>query len=104
MAISATLRRDWLSNPRADILAGIVVALALIPEAIGFSIIAGVDPRVEAGEEEVADEEGVVDAEADEDTKGLGQQPYFLFDFRSNGLRPNGRTTTTNDKTLNRPG
>ncbi|MEO8722484.1 MAG: SulP family inorganic anion transporter [Sphingobium sp.] len=42
----ASLRREWLSNPRADILAGIVVALALIPEAIGFSIIAGVDPRV----------------------------------------------------------
>jgi sulfate permease, SulP family len=42
----ATLRRDWLSNPRGDILAGIVVALALIPEAIGFSIIAGVDPRI----------------------------------------------------------
>ncbi|MGY6550286.1 MAG: SulP family inorganic anion transporter [Erythrobacter sp.] len=42
----ATLRREWLSNPRGDILAGIVVALALIPEAIGFSIIAGVDPRV----------------------------------------------------------
>ena len=41
-----TLRREWLSNPRRDILAGIVVALALIPEAIGFSIIAGVDPRV----------------------------------------------------------
>jgi SulP family sulfate permease len=40
------LRREWLSNPRGDILAGIVVALALIPEAIGFSIIAGVDPRV----------------------------------------------------------
>lgn len=40
------LRRDWLSNIRADILAGIVVALALIPEAIGFSIIAGVDPKV----------------------------------------------------------
>ena len=36
----AALRRDWLGNPRADILAGIVVALALIPEAIGFSIIA----------------------------------------------------------------
>ena len=32
-----TLRREWLSNPRRDILAGIVVALALIPEAIGFS-------------------------------------------------------------------
>lgn len=46
MTFSATLRRDWLSNPRADVLAGIVVALALIPEAIGFSIIAGVDPRV----------------------------------------------------------
>ncbi|MBT3070741.1 SulP family inorganic anion transporter [Rhodomicrobium sp. Az07] len=42
----ASLRSEWLSNPRADILAGIVVALALIPEAIGFSIIAGVDPKV----------------------------------------------------------
>ena len=46
MTYLATLKRDWLSNPRADLLAGIVVALALIPEAIGFSIIAGVDPRV----------------------------------------------------------
>ncbi len=46
MFISSAYRRDWLANPRADILAGIVVALALIPEAIGFSIIAGVDPRV----------------------------------------------------------
>ena len=46
MTLSASLRRDWLSNPRGDILAGIVVALALIPEAIGFSLIAGVDPRV----------------------------------------------------------
>ena len=42
----ASLQREWLANPRGDILAGIVVALALIPEAIGFSIIAGVDPRV----------------------------------------------------------
>ena len=40
------IRRTWFATPRADILAGIVVALALIPEAIGFSIIAGVDPRV----------------------------------------------------------
>ena len=40
------LKGQWLSNPRKDILAGIVVALALIPEAIGFSIIARVDPRV----------------------------------------------------------
>ncbi len=46
MTIFAPLRSDWLSNPRADLLAGIVVALALIPEAIGFSVIAGVDPRV----------------------------------------------------------
>lgn len=46
MSLSSTFQREWMSNPRADILAGIVVALALIPEAIGFSIIAGVDPRV----------------------------------------------------------
>jgi sulfate permease, SulP family len=46
MTSLATLRREWFSNPRGDILAGIVVALALIPEAIGFSVIAGVDPRV----------------------------------------------------------
>ena len=43
---AARIKRDWFTNPRAEILAGIVVALALIPEAIGFSIIAGVDPRV----------------------------------------------------------
>lgn len=46
MIDTAAMKRDWLTNPRAEILAGIVVALALIPEAIGFSIIAGVDPRV----------------------------------------------------------
>ena len=46
MTSIASLKREWFVNPRADILAGIVVALALIPEAIGFSIIAGVDPRV----------------------------------------------------------
>ena len=46
MPTLAALRRDWFSNVRADLLAGLVVALALIPEAIGFSIIAGVDPRV----------------------------------------------------------
>jgi SulP family sulfate permease len=40
------LRRTWLFNTRNDILAGLVVALALIPEAIAFSIIAGVDPKV----------------------------------------------------------
>ncbi|MCL1702612.1 SulP family inorganic anion transporter [Lysinibacillus sp. Bpr_S20] len=41
-----SLKQQWFGNIRADILAGIVVALALIPEAIAFSIIAGVDPMV----------------------------------------------------------
>ncbi|MEP5323018.1 SulP family inorganic anion transporter [Marinobacter alexandrii] len=41
-----TLKNQWLSNIRGDLLAGVVVALALIPEAIAFSIIAGVDPKV----------------------------------------------------------
>ncbi|MFK7927573.1 MAG: SulP family inorganic anion transporter [Myxococcota bacterium] len=40
------IREQWLSNPVGDLLAGTVVALALIPEAIAFSIIAGVDPAV----------------------------------------------------------
>lgn len=42
----STIRQEWFSNIRGDLLAGIVVALALIPEAIAFSIIAGVDPAV----------------------------------------------------------
>lgn len=37
---------EWFSNPKGDVIAGMVVALALIPEAIAFSIIAGVDPKV----------------------------------------------------------
>ncbi|EON92005.1 sulfate permease [Marinobacter lipolyticus SM19] len=41
-----SLKDNWFSNVRGDLLAGIVVALALIPEAIAFSIIAGVDPKV----------------------------------------------------------
>ncbi|MFT7647256.1 MAG: SulP family sulfate permease [Candidatus Poriferisodalaceae bacterium] len=40
------IRHEWGSNPRADLLSGLVVAIALIPEAISFSIIAGVDPKV----------------------------------------------------------
>ncbi|MFI5740659.1 SulP family inorganic anion transporter [Streptomyces anulatus] len=43
------LKPDWLSDPkvwRTEVLAGLVVALALIPEAISFSIIAGVDPAI----------------------------------------------------------
>jgi sulfate permease, SulP family len=41
-----SIRQTWFSNVKGDTLAGIVVALALIPEAIAFSIIAGVDPKV----------------------------------------------------------
>lgn len=40
------LKREWLTDPVTNVLAGIVVALALIPEALSFSIIAGVDPMV----------------------------------------------------------
>ncbi len=39
-------RSEWTGNIRGDLIAGLVVALALIPEAIAFSIIAGVDPKV----------------------------------------------------------
>ncbi len=42
----SNVREQWFSNIRGDVLSGIVVALALIPEAIAFSIIAGVDPKV----------------------------------------------------------
>jgi SulP family sulfate permease len=40
------LSEEWFGNLRGDVVAGVVVALALIPEAIAFSIIAGVDPKV----------------------------------------------------------
>ncbi len=43
---SSTIKYQWFGNIKGDVLAGIVVALALIPEAIAFSIIAGVDPMV----------------------------------------------------------
>ena len=46
MSMQFSLRQTWFSNIRGDVLAGTVVALALIPEAIAFSIIAGVDPKV----------------------------------------------------------
>ena len=42
----ARLRSEWWRDPRTELLAGLVVALALIPEAIAFSLIAGVDPKV----------------------------------------------------------
>ena len=41
-----SIQQNWFSNLRGDVLSAIVVALALIPEAIAFSIIAGVDPKV----------------------------------------------------------
>lgn len=41
-----SIKQAWFSNIRNDLLAGLVVALALIPEAIAFSIIAGVDPKI----------------------------------------------------------
>ncbi|ARP97515.1 SulP family inorganic anion transporter [Bordetella genomosp. 13] len=44
--IHTSTRQEWLSNVRGDLLAGLVVALALIPEALAFSLIAGVDPSV----------------------------------------------------------
>ncbi|MGP4108600.1 SulP family inorganic anion transporter [Virgibacillus sp. L01] len=40
------IKQDWFGNVKGDVLAGMVVAMALIPEAIAFSIIAGVDPMV----------------------------------------------------------
>ncbi|HEV2067676.1 MAG TPA: SulP family inorganic anion transporter [Thermomicrobiales bacterium] len=44
--LTAHWRTEWFGNIRGDVLAGLVVALALIPEAIAFSLIAGVDPKV----------------------------------------------------------
>jgi len=41
-----SIKQEWFGNIKGDLLAGIVVALALIPEAIAFSIIAGLDPMV----------------------------------------------------------
>ncbi|OYX49479.1 MAG: sodium-independent anion transporter [Sphingomonas sp. 32-66-10] len=46
MSFASNVRRDWLTNPGREIVSGLVVALALIPEAIGFALIAGVDPSV----------------------------------------------------------
>jgi len=46
MKFVQSFRREWLANVPTEILSGLLVALALIPEAIGFSIVAGVDPKV----------------------------------------------------------
>ena len=46
MSNTSKLKQEWFGNVRGDLLAGLVVALALIPEAIAFSIIAGLDPKI----------------------------------------------------------
>jgi SulP family sulfate permease len=46
MRLAHAFRRNWLTNIPTELLSGMLVALALIPEAIGFSIVAGVDPKV----------------------------------------------------------
>ncbi|KGG15119.1 MULTISPECIES: SulP family inorganic anion transporter [unclassified Prochlorococcus] len=43
---NSTIYKEWFTSPRRDILSGLVVAFAMIPEAIAFSGIAGVDPQV----------------------------------------------------------
>src|SRR3954453_1182415 len=43
---SYTLKKQWFGNIKGDVLSGIIVAMALIPEAIAFSLIAGVDPMI----------------------------------------------------------
>ena len=43
---SRYLSKNWLNDPKSNILSGLVVAFAMIPEAIAFSGIAGVDPKV----------------------------------------------------------
>jgi SulP family sulfate permease len=42
----SNIKKEWLGNIKGDLIAGIVVCMALIPEAIGFSIVAGVDPMI----------------------------------------------------------
>ena len=42
----SSLYNTWFFNVRRDVISGLLVALALIPESIAFSIIAGVDPKV----------------------------------------------------------
>lgn len=40
------IKKEWFGNTKQDILSGMVVAIALVPEAIGFSIISGVNPMM----------------------------------------------------------
>jgi len=41
-----TLFKNFSQNPKNDILSGLTVALALVPEAVAFAFIAGIDPLV----------------------------------------------------------
>ena len=43
--VSARLQQEWFANPAVNLISGLLVALALIPEAIGFSIVCGLDPK-----------------------------------------------------------
>lgn len=47
-SLLSSTKADWFGNIRRDVLAGLVVALALIPEAIAFSIIAGWTPGLDS--------------------------------------------------------
>ena len=44
--VSTRLKTEWLANPGVNLISGLLVALALIPEAIGFSIVCGLDPKI----------------------------------------------------------
>ena len=44
MILGHTTRKNFTQNPKNDILSGLTVALALVPEAVAFAFVAGVDP------------------------------------------------------------
>ncbi len=46
MILGQTTRKNFTQNPKNDILSGLTVALALVPEAVAFAFVAGVDPLV----------------------------------------------------------
>jgi SulP family sulfate permease len=46
MILGQTTRNNFTQNPKNDILSGLTVALALVPEAVAFAFVAGVDPLV----------------------------------------------------------
>lgn len=45
MLLQKTIK-NFTQNPKNDILSGLTVALALVPEAVAFSFVAGIDPLV----------------------------------------------------------